>query len=191
MSEMTRAAFPLEWRSVSTDERTVEGIGVPWGETSYLAADPAGERFLPGSLTKSVRERGQRLKLFTAHDHSHAIGRVVRIDARHPDGLLASWQLFRTPAGDAALAEIAEGALDSFSIGFRPVKTRRADDGAREIVEADLHEVSVAPIGAYDGARVLSVRTPAGGTVDELRAWLESHPEPVVSLVPPGPVRRY
>lgn len=189
MSETTRVAFPIEWRTVSTDERVVEGIGVPWGEVSYLTGDPAGERFMSGSLTKSVKDKGARLKLFRAHDHGTAIGRVVKLDARHPDGLLASWRIFKTPAGEAALEEIAEGALDAFSVGFRPTRTRRAADGVREVVEAELHEVSIAPLGAYDGARVLSVRTPAGAP-DAVRDWIEAHPLPVVCLTPLAPLRR-
>lgn len=187
MSVIT-AAWPIELRM--TDERIVEGIAVPWNETSYLTPDPAGERFLPGSLSKSVRARGDRLKLFRTHDHNTAIGRAVKLDARHPDGLWSSWQIARTPAGDAALAEIVEGMLDAFSIGFRPVKTRRGQDGAREVVEADIHETSVAPIGSYDGARVLAVRMPAFGAA-EVTAWLEQHPAPRVNLAPLPDLGRY
>jgi HK97 family phage prohead protease len=189
-----RAAFPLELRTISMDERTVEGLAVPWGEVSYLTPDPGGERFLPGAFTKSLRERSAALKLFLAHDHSHAVGRALKLDARHPDGLWSSWQFFRTPAGDAALAEAAEGALDMFSVGFRPVKSRRAADGVRDVQEAELHEVSIAPIGAYQGARVLAMRTPAeadGLTGDQVRSWLESNPMPAVTLTQPGAVRAY
>lgn len=187
MTETTRVAFPLEWRTINTDERTVEGIAVPWGETSYLTPDPGGERFVAGSLTKSVRDRGSRLKLFVGHDHTHAVGAAVKLDARHPDGLWTQWRIFRTPYGDDALAEMAEGALDSLSVGFRTIRHRRGDDGAREVLEADVHEVSVAPIGAYDGARVLSIRTPATSAIPR---WWET-PAPTVTLTPVGPLRRY
>ena len=189
MTETTRCAFPMEWRTINTDERTVEGIAVPWGETSYLTPDPQGERFVAGSLTKSIRDRGDRLKLFSSHDHSHAIGRAVKLDARHPDGLWSSWRIFRTPYGDSALAEIAEGALDTMSVGFRTIRSRRGDDGAREVMEAEIHEVSVAPIGAYDGARVLAVRTPSSN--DDPAAWFRSHPAPNIVLTPVPYLRRY
>jgi len=193
MSELLTAAFPLELRTISLDERTVEGIAVPWGEVSYLTPDPAGERFLPGAFTKSLRERTSALKLFVAHDHSHAVGRATKLDPRHPDGLWASWGFFRTPAGEAAMQEAAEGALDMFSVGFRPVKHARAADGVRDVQEAELHEVSIAPIGAYQGARVLAMRTPGepGQTADQLRSWLDQHPMPAVVLTPPGPLRAY
>lgn len=193
MTQTITAAFPLELRTVSMDERIVEGLAVPWGEVSYLTPDPGGERFLPGAFTKSLRERTAALKLFLAHDHTHAVGKALRLDARHPDGLWGSWQLFRTPAGEAALAEVAEGALDSFSVGFRPVKHRRASDGVRDVQEAELHEVSIAPIGAYQGARVLAVRTPSepGLTADQVRSWLAANPMPDVTLTQPGALRAY
>lgn len=175
--KLSRVVFPIELRSV--DERIVEGILVPWNETSYLTPDPAGERFLPGSLTRSVRARGDRLKLFRNHDHSTAIGRVRKLDPKHEGGLWGSWEIARTPAGDAALVEVAEGMLDAFSVGFRPIKARRGQDGAREIVEGDMHEASLAPIGAYDGARVLAVRTPQFGAA-EITEWLAAHPMPRV-----------
>ena len=190
MSETTRAAFTVEWRRPSTDERIVEGIAVPWNETSFLTPDPAGERFLPGSLTRSVKARGPRLKLFRNHDHGTAIGVFRAADAKHDDGLWLSWRIGSTAAGNAALEEIAEGLLDAFSIGFRTIKARRGGDGAREIVEADIHECSLAPIGAYDGARVLAVRAPTFG-VAEITAWMAQHPIPAVSRVPIPDLSRY
>ena len=45
MTESTALSFSIDWRApVSTDERIVGGIAVPWGETSRLTPDPAGER---------------------------------------------------------------------------------------------------------------------------------------------------
>jgi HK97 family phage prohead protease len=196
MSESTTIMFPVEWRSVSTDERIVSGIAVPWNETSYLTADPKGERFLPGSLTRSVKAKGDRLKLFRGgkeHQHESAVARPVGLDARHADGLWASWRFANTPAGDAALNEVAEGMLDSFSVGFRAIRTGRGIDGAREIAEAELLEVTLLPIGAYDGARVLEVRAPAPGrsAADELDEWLAAHPVPEVDRTPLPELHRW
>lgn len=156
------ATFPaLELRVPDDSERIVEGIVVPWGETSYLTPDPKGERFRPGSLTRTIAEKGDRVKLFRSHDHDRAIGKAI---AWKPDHELGCWAQFRIgtgAVGDDLLAEIGEGLLDAFSIGFQPMRTQRGSDGAREVLEAKLHEVSIAPIGAYDGARVLAMRTPA------------------------------
>jgi HK97 family phage prohead protease len=196
MTESTAIVYPIELRAMSTDERILGGIAVPWNETSYLTPDPKGERFMPGSLTRTVKARGERLKLFrgaTEHQHAQAIARPVKLDPRHPDGLWIDWRVGNTPAGDAALAEVAEGLLDSFSVGFRAIRTRRGDDGAREVLEAELAEVQLLPLGAYDGARLLEVRAPssAPASIAELDAWLAEHPVPQVDRAPLPDLLRY
>jgi HK97 family phage prohead protease len=189
----TRAGFGLELRRV--DDRILEGIALPYGETSYMTADPRGERFLAGSLNRTIRDRGMRLKLFLNHDHSHAIGKALKLDPRHPDGLWARFGVFATPSGDEALSEVEQGALDMFSVGFIPVRERRANDGVREVLEAAVHEVSLCPLGAYDGARVLATRSANtdaadGADVADIRQWLQRNPVPALDLTPPPPVWR-
>lgn len=180
--ELTTVAFPLalELRVTDAGERTLEGIVVPYGETTFLTADPAGERFVAGSLNRTVTDRGARVKLFRAHDHSRAVGRAVGWDPDNRRGLWGAFRVAATAAGNEVLDEVREGVLDAFSVGFRPLQARRGRDGVREIVEAALHEVSVAPMGAYDGARVMALRTPAPPLLP---------PMPAVNLDPLPPLR--
>ena len=160
MTEICRVTFAgLELRIADTSERIVEGIVVPWNETTHLTEDPRGERFRPGSLTRTIKERGDRVKLFRNHDHDQAVGRAVQWKAAHEGGCWAQFRIAATSAGDDVLAEVREGMLDAFSVGFLPKRETRGGDGAREIIEAQLHEVSLCPIGAYDGARVLAMRS--------------------------------
>lgn len=181
MSDIVRATFcALELRVPDRSERIVEGVVVPWEETSYMTPDPKGERFMAGSLTRSIAERGDRLKLFHAHNHDRAIGKALAWRPDHASGCWAQFRIAATPQGDEVLAEVHEGMLDAFSVGFRPIRSRRGPDGAREIVEAALHEVSIAPVGAYDGARVLAVRRPA--------AQFDLPPMPEVNLSPVPPL---
>jgi hypothetical protein len=185
MNDLVHATFgALELRVPDPSERIVEGIVVPWAETSFLTPDPRGERFIAGSLTRSLGERGERIKLFHAHDHGRAVGRPLAWKPDHELGCWAQFRIAKTPPGDEVLAEVGEGMLDAFSVGFRPVRTRRGADGAREIMEAALHEVSIAPVGAYDGARVLATRTP-----DLSRSTLPPMPE--VNLTPLPPLVRF
>ena len=181
MSEITTATFAaLELRVPDDEERIVEGIVVPYGETTFLTPDPAGERFLPGSLDRTLAERGGRVKLFRAHDHDRAIGRAVAWRADDERGAWARFKIAATKAGDDVLGEVREQMLDAFSIGFRTIRSRRGSDGAREIQEAALHETSIAPIGAYEGAQVLAYRTPQPPALP---------PMPDVNLAPIGPLR--
>lgn len=184
MTERTTATFAaIELRVADESERIVSGVVIPWNEVSMLTPHSQGERFAPGSLTRTVAERGDRVKLFRDHDHKRAIGRAVKWDTDDPRGLWGEFRIANTAAGDEALAEVSEGMLDAFSIGFRAVRTRKAKDGSREVLEAALHEASLAPIGAYDGARVLALRTP---TVNELIP-----PMPAVNLAPIPPLSHW
>lgn len=160
---MVHATFAVELRVPDLAERIVEGIVVPYDETTYLTFDPRGERFLPGSLTRTLKERGDRIKLFRSHDHDTAVGKALQWKAAHEGGCWAQFRIAATPAGDDVLLEVREGMLDAFSVGFMPKREKQGDDGAREIIEAQLHEVSLCPIGAYDGARVLATRMPTEG----------------------------
>jgi HK97 family phage prohead protease len=160
MTEIVRATFAgLELRVPDMSERIVEGIVVPYGETSFLTKDPRGERFRPGSLTRTIKERGDRIKLYRSHDHSVAVGKPMQWKTTHEGGCWAQFRIAATPAGDEVLLEVREGMLDTFSVGFLPKREIRGPDGAREVIEAQLHEVSLCPIGAYDGARVLAMRS--------------------------------
>ena len=184
---IVHATFPsLELRIPDRAERIVEGIVVPWGETSFMTPDPRGERFTAGSLTRSVAERGDRVKLFVTHDHDRAVGRALAWDTEHRAGLWGRFRIAETPAGDEVLGEVAEGMLDAFSIGFRAIRAKRGADGAREILEAALHETSLCPTGAYDGARVLAMRTPtpARWTLPTMATM------PTVNLTPLPPLVR-
>ena len=80
------------------------------------------------------------------------------------------------------LAEVGEGLLDAFSIGFQPGPcTGVAPTVPGRSSRPRLHEVSIAPIGAYDGARVLAMRTPARRS----RSTLPPMPEVNLTPLPP------
>ena len=110
-----------------------------------------------GAFKRTVAHRSGRLpKLFRNHAHDVAVG--VATEMRDTDeGVVASWRLADTPAGNAALQEFREGVLDSLSVGFRAIRETMVD-GVREIREAHLLEVSLVPMPAYAGAMVISAR---------------------------------
>lgn len=165
----------MEIRRMALTEGIVEGICAPYDETTFLAGDGNGERITRSAFRKSAREQAGRLKLFRNHDHNMPIGTATRISDRHPDGLFASFKLGDGPRYHDVRDELEQGLLTDLSVGFRPVQERRGDDGAREITEAQLVEVSLVPIGAYSGARVLAVRHAA----DELD-YPHAPPAPVI-----------
>lgn len=160
MAELERVEWPgLELRLADTEDgRTVSGIAVPYGEITEHAPFGA-ERFLPGSLKKTVNDRRaakNAMKVFRSHQYDVPIGHVMTWDDQ-PEGLHVTVRLADTTAGRAAAEEAHAGTLDSFSIGFRAIKDR-VTDGVREVVEAALHEISLVALPAYAGALVTDVR---------------------------------
>lgn len=156
MSETT--TFHAELRVDASDGRVLTGLAVPYDTITMKGPYPGGERFARGSFKRTIKNQAGRLpKLFRHHDHSQAIG--TAIEMRDTDeGLLASWRVADTPAGNAALQEVREGVLDALSVGFQAVR-EAAVGGVREVREARLLEVSLTPVPSYDGAVVMSLRS--------------------------------
>lgn len=157
-----RIAPDLEVRT-SGEGRTVYGLLVPWDQTTRVDdSDGRGaydERFLAGAFARTIAERGHRVKLRANHQRIPLpVGRfhLLREDSR---GLYGEAPVSKTSMGDDVLELVRDGALDAFSVGFRPIRERRARDGAVERVEVSLREVSLTDMPAYDGALVAGVRS--------------------------------
>jgi HK97 family phage prohead protease len=148
----------MELRDVAEARREIVGVVAPFDETTYLVADPGGERLKRGCFAKSIAERGDRIPLLVGHAHDRAAIGLSRAWTEDRAGLVGTFAVKVGPAGDDALADAAGGYLPALSVGFLPTKRHRAADGAAEVTEARLHEVSLVPVGAYTGAAVLAVR---------------------------------
>jgi hypothetical protein len=108
--------------------------------------------FLEGSLP----EDGPMPKLLEYHDETRVIGRVTeRVSTA--EGMMFVAKLSATRAADDALALLADGALDSVSVGAVPTKFKRLADGTLEVSEARFLELSVVTTPAYTEAQIFSV----------------------------------
>lgn len=146
--------------------RTVYGLLAPTGVTSKVRDDPKrpayNERFARGAFTRTVRERGHRIKLFVGHDTSrYPIGKATSLEERQ-DGLHGSFEIAATRDGDEALELIRTGFVDGFSVAFDAKRSARTSDGTFERREVALGEVSLVVEGAYEDAKVAGVRSAFG-----------------------------
>lgn len=140
--------------------RRVYGIVVPFNQRAEIN-DGYGstytEMFVRGSFTRSVAERGHKIKLLGSHDRRRfPIGKATSFEERD-DGLHAEFAIPNTAEGNDVLELVRSGTLDSFSVGFRPIRDRR-HDGVVVRAEAALTEVSLVSVPAYAGAVVGGVR---------------------------------
>lgn len=146
--------------------RQIFGRAVPYNVTIDVT-DHTGEwireRFEYGAFSRSIKERGHKVKLLTQHDRQKlAVGKAVEL-REESDGLYSSFEVAATRDGDELLELVRTGIVDSFSIGFEPVRDRRQRDSARgDLVtrlEAKLHEVSAVNFPAYQDALIAGVRS--------------------------------
>lgn len=163
MSELIVRSFDstMEVRSEG-DGRTITGIAVPFNAPTEIRewGSVFTETFVKGSFTRTIAERGSKVKLLGLHDGKtqFPLGRatLLREDA---NGLYSEFRVSKTQRGDEALELAMDGGLDSFSIGFEPIRDIKTN-GGRDITRAEvkLREVSLVPFPAYDGALVSGVR---------------------------------
>lgn len=170
MNEILYRTAPLLRADMPTG-RTIHGLAVPYG----VETDVGGytERFQYGTFAKSIRQRGDKVKLFTGHQHQKLpIGRAT--DLRETaDGLHAAFLVSDTRDGNEALQLVRDGVVDSFSIGFKPITDQR-DGNVVVRTEAALMEVSLVGIPAYPGAVVAGVRSqPQNLSVDIARRRID------------------
>ena len=139
--------------------RTVYGLVVPYNQTVEVrdSFSRYKERFAPGAFTRSIAERGNKIRLFVGHDTKKlAIGKPVELHEQ-PDGVHAAFEISDTTAGNDALESVRNGYADSFSVGFRPLR-HRMDGDVLVRTEAALREVSLVGLPNYDGATVAGIR---------------------------------
>ena len=133
---------------VDTDQRTITGLAVPYGQEIAIANNTY-ERFAPGAI-QSIED----VKLFWNHDEP--IGKVV--EGRETDaGFEITAYISETPRGEEVLTLLRDGVLNKFSVGFIPVENER-DSNVVVRTLVDLKEVSVVPFPAYSGANISEVR---------------------------------
>jgi len=150
----------MEIRDVTVARREIVGRVAPYDETSYLTGDPRGERLRRGCFATSIRQRGDRIPLCVGHNHGEPAVGMSR-QWSEDDGLVGLFEVRANERGDKVLEDVRDGYLPALSVGFAPIpsRARRGRDGALEITEAVLKEVSLVVVGAYDGAQVLAVRS--------------------------------
>lgn len=148
------------------DGRTIEMRAVAWN-----VLDDHRTTFVPGFGVKALARRLPRLAW--AHSWDEPIGKVTSYDNRS-DGLYMTARLSdpdAVPRARQAMAQLADGTIDSVSIGFRITESRVPSTSERErmpglrevIVDGEISEVSLCLEGSVPGAEVLAVRRRDGG----------------------------
>ena len=138
--------FEREVLLADLNERTIEGVIVPFGEVGVIAGREY--RFLPGSL----RMR-RRVPLLVDHDRGHPVGVLAEL-IDQASRALARFRVDPTSSGDEALAQAASGSRGALSVGAEVLRSTIGRDGVIEVEAAEVHEVSLLALGAFESAEV-------------------------------------
>jgi len=145
--------FSTDIISASSSKRELTGVIVPFGQVGHT--NMGDVVFNNGSL-----KIGEGIKLFTEHDMTRPIGKLKQYEETDK-GIIGTFKIARTNAGDDALAEAQEGLRTGFSIGAT------IDDyvtkGEQVIVNAStLREVSHVTFPAFgENAQITEVAASA------------------------------
>ena len=148
----------MEIREVNQDLREVSGIAVPYGQTTDLGFG-VRERFEAGSAIPAADAM-----LFWRHDEP--IGKIIDHE-QTDEGLIVRAKISETPRGNEAYTLVRDGVINKFSVGFEPVEQRIEEDGTIVRTLANVREVSLVPMPAYEGAAIQEVRELASETKEE------------------------
>ena len=124
------------------------------GIASSISVDRMGDIVVPsgGSWTLPV-------PLLFQHSQTDAIGRVTKAQVRG-DAIVIEAQLAKgVGRADEVWSLIQQDVLDSFSIGFRSIKSEPLPNGGLRFTQWELLEISVVAVPAQAAAKISRGRT--------------------------------
>lgn len=105
------------------DGRQLSACVVPYGRD--VQVDGGRVRFEAGAFTRSVQERGAKIKVFAGEGQAKVPVGTVAEWREAPDGLHAVFEIADTHRGDDVLKHLRESP---WSIGIRPIQERQDGD---------------------------------------------------------------
>jgi len=170
MSDMEYKATPAEFKAEG-DKGLYEGHFAIFGNV-----DDGMDVVHPGAFTKTIMERGKRIRVFYAHDWTRLIGPPPDVLQEDSMGLFAKGRLtLDSFYGREAWALMKDGALTEGSIGYEPVKFDFEDAGNRTIRnlrEVRLYEISPVPLGMNPLTQIQAVKL---GLLQAAKAAIPPH----------------
>jgi HK97 family phage prohead protease len=161
---------------VSFPDRTIELIVMPYEtETLVERSGRMVQEILSRGAFDGLERRANRIRVNRDHDVTRTVGRAVKFQPSHQEGLVATIKIAKTPLGDETLTLADDEILDA-SAGFLPMPGGETWEHRNRVrlTKCWLGHIAMTPDPAYQGARVLAVRnagTIATPNLDQVRAW--------------------
>jgi HK97 family phage prohead protease len=139
--------MPMVVTAADTVKRTISGTIVTWNEQGNTSVGP--------TVFASDSIEMKPVKLLLEHDRTRPIGKLMSHEVT-ANGIVATFKIANTMAGEDALVEATEGLRDGFSVGAQ-INEWTNNKGTMLITSATLDEVSLVTDPAIDSARVSEV----------------------------------
>ena len=157
----------MEYKSTPLEIKADGDEGVVAGYYSVFAnVDDGGDITHRGAFTKTIQERGSRVKVFFMHLWDRLIAPPPDILKEDDHGLFAQFKLVLSSFwGREAWELIKANAMSEGSFGFEAVKFDYSDAGIRNLRELKLFEISPVPLGMNPLTAIHAIK--AGALPDE------------------------
>ncbi len=149
--------MPMTVTAADTVKRTISGTIVTWNEQGNTSVGPTV--FAADSIEMKP------VKLLLEHDRTRPIGKLMSHEVT-ANGIVATFKIANTMAGEDALVEATEGLRDGFSVGAQ-INEWTNNKGVMQITSATLDEVSLVTDPAINSARVSEVAASENETPQE------------------------
>lgn len=150
---------PISLTAADSNSRTISGQIVTWGEQGNTSAGPT--IFAADSI-----KFNKGIKLLLEHDRTRPIGKLIAHEVTDT-GIVATFKIAETTAGNDALVEASTGMRDGFSVGVK-VDAWDNKDGVMVISKSSIMETSLVTDPAIDSARVAEVAATDNSAPEEV-----------------------
>jgi HK97 family phage major capsid protein len=150
---------PITLTAADSQSRTISGQIVTWGEQGNTSAGPT--IFASDSI-----KFNKNIKLLLEHDRTRPIGKLLAHEITDT-GIVATFKIAETTAGNDALVEASTGMRDGFSVGVK-VDAWDNQDGVMVISKSSIVETSLVTDPAIDSARVAEVAASEDSAPEEV-----------------------
>ena len=123
------------------DEWLVEGY-----VSTFNTVDLGNDQVMPGAFKETLKS-GPKVRFLHSHDPRMVLG-VPKKLKEDTKGLFGSFKISKTQLGEETRLLLMDGAIDSFSIGYRTVDWKIVDEGStgmgiRQLEKIELFEASL------------------------------------------------
>ena len=149
---------PIEFKTFEVKKAEVGENGKVIGYGAKFGnADRTGDIIHKGAFSKTIMENAGSVILLANHDQDCPIGRVTSME-EDEYGLKFEAKFASTDKAQEYRTLLADGAVDSFSIGYKAIKFDMNSEGGRNLYECKLYEISPVAIPMNPEAKLLEVK---------------------------------